>query len=176
MTNSRAPLKDTGAFRAGRRSAGFGRILDSIMHVGRDLLARNRQIARLEDEPANALGDLCRQLLDHRGEASGLALANEILSGYQPLSSDERLEFFGLLSGQFGPDPQAITDAAHAYRSKPEFETLSALAKAVEAPRQRLFRRLNMVPDGTSRLVRMRGHLVDVIQERPALRAVESDE
>ena len=102
-------------------------------------------------------------------------MANEILSGYQSLSPDERLEFFGLLSGQFGPDPQAITDAADAYRSKPEFQTLSALAKAVEAPRQRLFRRLNMVPDGTSWLVRMRGHLIDVIPERPDLRAVESD-
>ena len=65
--------------------------------------------------------------------------------------------------------------AADAYRSKPEFETLSALVKAVEAPRRRLFRRLNMVPDGTSRLVRMRGHLLEVIPERPDLRALESD-
>jgi len=175
MTNSGAPLKDSGTLRMRRRPAGFARILDSIMHVGRDLLARGRQSVRREDEPADALGDLCRQLLDHRGEASGLALANEILSGYYLLSPDERLAFFGLLSEQFGPDQQAITDAADAYSSKPEFETLSALAKAVEAPRRRLLRRLNMVPDGTSTLVSMRGHLLDVIPERPNLRSLESD-
>ena len=175
MTDSSRPLEDTGAFPKARRPTGFGRIVESIMHVGRDLLARTRQSDRSGDQPAQALGEHCRELLDHRGEASGLALANEILTDYQALSAEERLEFFELLNEEFEPDPQAITDAADAYRRQPAFETRSALAKAVEAPRQRLFRRLNMVPDGTSRLVRMRGDLLDVISERPDLRALDSD-
>ena len=175
MTDSSAPLQDTGTFRTGRRPASLARILESIMHVGRDVLARTRQSARREEKPADALFNLCRQLLDHRGEASGLALADEILSGYQALSPDQRLTFFEVLNGQLGPNPQAITDAADAYRSQPEFETLSALAKALEAPRRRLFRRLNMVPDGTGRLVSMRGDLLSVIQVRSDLRALESD-
>ena len=58
MTNSSSPLNDTGAFRTGRKSAGFRRILESIMHVGRDVLARRRQSARRDDEPAEALGTL----------------------------------------------------------------------------------------------------------------------
>ena len=169
------PLDDTGGFLMGSRPAGFRRILESIMHVGRDLLARTHQSTGPEDQPADTLIRLCRQILDHRGEVSGLALADEILSGYQALPPDERLAFFGLLSEQFEPDRQAIVDAAEAYRSNPEFDTRSVLAKAVEAPRLRLFRRLNMVPNGTSRLVAMRGHLLDVIQERPELRALESD-
>jgi len=175
MTDYIRPLEDTGTFPQIRRPTGFGRIVESIMHVGRDLLARTRQGTLSGDQPAEALGEHCRQLLDHRGEASGLALANEILSDYQLLSVDDRLRFFELLNEQFEPDPQAITDAAEAYRRAPAFETRSTLAKAVESPRQRLFRRLNMVPGGTSRLVRMRGDLLAVMNERPDLRALDSD-
>ena len=175
MTNSSVPSQDGGTLPAtGRRSA-FTRILESIMHVGRELLARGHDSASGEDEPADALGNLCRALLDHRGEASGLALAHEVLSGYQLLSTDERLRFFGLLSESFGPDPQAIMDAADAYRGNPEFGTLAALSKTVEAPRLRLLRRLNMVPDGTSMLVKMRGHLLNLVPDHPGLRAFESD-
>lgn len=175
MTNSSAPLEDTSAFRAVRKPRGFGRILESIVHVGRDLLARTRQGPVPEGDSAEALSQLCRELLEHRGEASGLALADEILSGYQTLSSEERGAFFGLLSEQFGPNQQTITDAASAYCKNPDFAALSALTKAVEAPRQRLFRRLNIVPGGTSKLVRMRAELLGVIDERPDLRALESD-
>ena len=175
MTNTRTPLEDTGAFATGRRPTGFGRILESIMHVGRGLLARKRQRALFGDQPAEALGERCRQLLDHRGEASGLALANEILADYKALSIDERLRFFDLLNEGFEADPQTIIEAADAFERRPAFETRSALAKAVEAPRQRLFRRLNMVPDGTSRLVKMRGDLLAVIDERPDLQALDSD-
>jgi malonyl-CoA decarboxylase len=154
---------------------GFGRILDSIMHVGRGLLARTRQNALAAEHPARALAEQCRALLDHRGEATGLALANEILSDYQALPADERLRFFELLSADFEADPQAIVTAAHAFESDASFENRAALAKAIEAPRQRLFRRLNMVPGGTSRLVKMRGDLLTVIDERPDLKALDSD-
>ena len=174
MTNTTTPLKDTGAFATGRRPTGFGRILESIMHAGRDLLTRTRHSAHPE-QSANALAERCRELLDHRGEASGLALAHEILIDYQALTGHERVRFFKLLNEDFEADPQAISDAAEAYRQQPAFETRSALARAVEAPRQRLFQRLNMVPDGTRRLVRMRGELLAVIDERPDLRALDAD-
>ena len=62
-----------------------------------------------------------------------------------------------------------------AYRTNPGFETHSALSKAVEAPRQRLIRRLNMTPGATRRLVSMRGHVLDVIDERPERLGVNSD-
>lgn len=175
MTNARTPLEDTGAFATGTRPTGFGRILESIMHVGRGLLARTRQSAVVADQPAQALAEQCRTLLDHRGEATGLALANEILADYEVLPGDERLRFFELLNEEFDADPQAIIEAADAFQRHAAFETRSALAKAIEAPRQRLFRRLNMVPDGTSRLVKMRGELLAVIDDRPDLEALDSD-
>ena len=117
----------------------------------------------------------CRALLNHRGEASGLALADEILRAYPNLSTDERIEWFRQLSEQFSPDPKTVGDAADAYRANPEFATLSALAKAVEAPRQKLLRRLNMAPGGTGRLVKIRGDLLEVLETHTELKPLDSD-
>jgi malonyl-CoA decarboxylase len=175
MTDSDTHLDETGSYRKVRRSATFGRILDSIVHAGRDLLARTHRRASVEDAPAEALAELCQQLLDHRGEASGLALASQILIHFQSLLADERLRFFEILNEQFEPNPKTIMDAANTYRDNPGFERRAALAKAVESPRQKLFRRLNMAPDGTLRLVRMRGHLLNLMEAQPELRAVDSD-
>lgn len=175
MTDTRTPLDDTGSFTAGTRPSGFGRVLESIMHVGRDLLARTRQNALGAEQPARVLAEQCAALLDHRGEATGLALANQILADYQALPVDERLKFFECLSKDFEADPKAIIEAARTFEIDTSFENRAVLAKAVEAPRQRLFRRLNMVPDGTSRLVKMRGELLSVIDERPDLKALDAD-
>lgn len=175
MNDTRTPIEDTGTFRASRSPGGFGRILDSIIDAGRDLLSRTRQGADNADGPAEALVLQCRALLNHRGEASGLALADEILRAYPALSQDERIAFFTQLSEQFGPDPKAIGDAADAYRTNPEFATLAALSKAIEAPRRKLLRRLNMAPGGTGRLVNLRGDLLEVIDGHPELKPLESD-
>lgn len=175
MTDSRSPLEETGVYATGPRSMGFGRIFESIMHVGRDLLARTRQSSLAAEHPAKALADQCRALLDHRGEATGLALANEILSSYQSLPADERLSFFERLSEDFDADPKMIIEAAKDFETDATLENRAALAKAIEAPRQRLFRRLNMVPDGTRRLVRMRGELLALLDEHPELKALDSD-
>lgn len=147
----------------------------SVMQAGRGLVALNRPGSPSAEEAPAALCDLCRQLVDHRGEASGLALASEILSRYQALSAEQRSAFFELLSERFEPDPKVIVDAADAYRASPRFETLAALAAAVESPRRELLRRLNMVPHGTAELVRMRGQLLTAVPKRPAVRALDSD-
>ena len=175
MTETRSPLEDSGIHAVRPRPMGFGRILESIMHAGRGLLARTRQNALAAEHPARALAEQCKALLDHRGEATGLALANEILAAYEALPADERLRFFQLLNEDFEADPQAIIDAGHAFEREASFENRSALAKAIEAPRQRLFRRLNMAPSGTSRLVKMRGDLLAIIDSHPDLAALDAD-
>ena len=175
MSTPNPHLDDTGAIRAVRRPDAFRRILSSILDAGRGLLPRTWNGDRAKDRPAEHLGALCRQLLDHRGEASGLALADEILSLYQKLSASDRLEFFELLVAQFEADHETIANAAKAYLDAADATTLAALAKAVEAPRRKLFRRLNMVPDGIGRLVKLRSDLLNVLGERPHLRPLDTD-
>ena len=124
---------------------------------------------------AGLLTALCRELLEHRGEATGLALAAEVARIYRELDADERRVFFDSLLTEFGVDDDAIHAAAESYRENPDFQHLSSLSKAVEAPRQKLFRRINTATGGTATLVAMRGHLQDLLGESPELRAVDSD-
>ena len=169
------PVDTEGAVQAGRRPATLGRLLGSIMRVGRELLARTRSGDLDAASSGAALAGLCRTLLEHRGEASGLALADEILSGYKALPAAEREAFFDDLNKEFAPDQSAILTAAEAYRLDPRFETLAGLASAIEAPRLKLFEQLNTAPGGTGRLVAMRADLLDLLARQPDLRSIESD-
>lgn len=172
MANENAHTDVSGSFRTQRR-AGFREILEQIMRVGRELLGRTRNGAA--DLPAEDLIALCRELLDRRGQASGLALADEILSGYQRLSSEQKSSFLGRIGEDFGPDRDAIVAAADTYKLTPSFENLSALTKAIEAPRLKLFRRLNTAPGGIGRLVTMRADVLDLLETAPQLRPLEAD-
>jgi malonyl-CoA decarboxylase len=153
----------------------LGRTLGSVMEAGREILARSRRGVPSVANSAPALIDLCRELIDHRGEASGLALASEIIAGYQQLPEVERQAFFAGMVAEFDVDSGLIVEAAQQYRDKPDLEELLNLTRAVEAPRQKLFRRINMAPDGTRTLVAMRGHLLPLLRESPDLRAIDSD-
>ena len=158
----------------------FGRTLNSVVDVGRELLARRRRAQQQEAEPeparsADVLASRCEDLLEHRGEASGLALASEIVSGYQQLPVDQRLPFFERLARDFEVDRDAIFAAVERYREADDLDSLWSLGRAVEAPRQKLFRRINTAPEGTRTLVTMRGHLLELLRDNPGLRGVEAD-
>jgi malonyl-CoA decarboxylase len=159
------------------RMTTLSRTLSSVLEVGRDLLARRRQTFP-EPEAVNtpeSLIKLCTALLEHRGEASGLALASEVVQGYQALPSDHRLEFFMRLAHDFEVDREKLIEAFERYKSSGELENLWSVNRVLEAPRQKLFRRINTAPEGTSTLVKMRGHLLDMLRAHPELRGVESD-
>jgi malonyl-CoA decarboxylase len=153
----------------------LGRTLGSVMEAGREILARRRRGAPPIANSAAALVDLCRELQDHRGEASGLALAGEIIVGYRLLPEPARRTFFASLVAEFDVDSELIVEAAQQYRDHPDLEGLWNLTRAVEAPRQKLFRRINMAPDGTRTLVAMRGHLLQLLKAHPEFRAIDSD-
>ena len=94
----------------------LGRTLGSVMEAGREILARRRRGAPPIANSAAALVDLCRELQDHRGEASGLALAGEIIVGYRLLPEPARRAFFASLVAEFDVDSELIVEAAQQYR------------------------------------------------------------
>lgn len=153
----------------------LGRALNSVMEVGRDLLAKRGLVSPPGASTHEALLAMCRELLDHRGEASGLALAGDILDTYQGLEENGRLQFFFSLAREFEVDPEQVKSAAAAYNAKPTPQNLSAISKAVEAPRLKLFRRINMTPGGTRLLVAMRGQLLALLRDHPELASVDAD-
>lgn len=154
---------------------GLGAMLGSVMDVGREVLAKRGLVTPAGATPYESLLGQCRELLHHRGEASGLALAGGILKQYELLTHDERLAFFRVLANEFEVDTAQAQKAAQAYCDNPGTEQLGAISRAVEAPRQKLFRRVNMAPGGTAALVVMRGHLRTLLRENPDLKPVDSD-
>jgi len=154
--------------------AALERTFHSVLEAGREILAR-RRISATPAQSLEALLERCEQLLDHRGEASGLALASEITAAYSGLPESDREAFFLRLLSDFGVDRQRILAAMEQYRAEDDYAQLAEIARSVEAPRQKLFRRINMAPDGTATLVAMRGHLLQVLRARPELKPVDAD-
>ena len=154
-------------------TGGLSGLLSSVISAGRDILARRRQNSL--EAPSSDLLAKSKQLIHHRGEASGLALAYEVVADYQALDDANRLLFFEALADDFSADSDAVLAAADGYKRNPTEANLSALARAAEAPRIKLFRRMNMAPDATPVLVKMRGAMIQALDDLPQLKAVETD-
>ena len=102
----------------------------------------------------------CHALLSERGEASGASLAREALADYHALAGASIDAFFDMLGEEFSPEPKSVWRVAEEYRNDPSPQNLIRLQDVVEAPRQELFRRLNMAPGGTATLVQMRRRML----------------
>ncbi len=118
---------------------------------------------------------LCHSLLSERGEVSGSRLAAEALDAYQALDERGRRAFFESLVREFSPDPEQVGEAGDAYRSDPSSANLARLQKVVEPPRQELFRRLNLAPDGTRILVSMRSQVLQESDQAARLKPIAAD-
>ena len=151
----------------------FGELLQSISDRGRALLDRSRRVdsgTRSED-----FVELCEELLSGRGEASGVALAREILARYEDLTIGPRIAFFEALGSRFGFDRERLQSAIAVWQRSPSDEAAAEIHAAAEPRRQELFRRLNLAPNGTAALVRMREQLLDAMDHREDLAAVDAD-
>src|SRR5262249_9339114 len=127
----------------------FGELLQTISERGRALLAGDRRgeaSARSE-----SLVELCEDLLSGRGEASGVALAREIIGRYSALTIGPRIAFFEALAQRFGTDAERVERAIDAWRAAPTDATAADLHAASEPRRQELFRRLIWRPAAQER-------------------------
>jgi len=145
-------------------------VIDSVADRGRDLLnlkSSGKASANVEK--------LCRALLSEKGEASGTALAREVVQTYANMGEEDRVDFFEMLSFVFGPDEDAIIAAADEFKASRKVDDYLALARAVEPARQRLFRRINIAPNGIVALVTMRADLLRIIKQQPRFKPVDVD-
>lgn len=155
-------------------SSFFGDMLQSIAERGRSLIESARGRETHETRSENLI-QLCEDLLSGRGEASGVALAREILGHYAEMTTGPRIAFFEALATRFGPDRARLDAAIAAWSADPSDAVAAELHVAAEPRRQELFRRLNLAPNGTVALVRMREQLLDALDHREDLAAVDSD-
>ncbi|REF68942.1 MULTISPECIES: malonyl-CoA decarboxylase [Paracoccus] len=155
------------------RPAFLGELFEVLTNRGRRLLGRRGAGAATESPDLCELGEA---LLSRRGEASGVAIAQDLLAAFEDADEATRLAFLHDLAERFGPDPAVVRAALEAVQRDPE-DTLAieALHEATEPRRQELLRRLNLAPGGTAALVRMREELLAHLEDNPALRRVDLD-
>lgn len=155
------------------RPAFLGELFEVLTNRGRRLLGRRGAGAATESPDLCELGEA---LLSRRGEASGVAIAQDLLAAFEDADEATRLAFLHDLAERFGPDPAAVRAALEAVQRDPEDAlAIEALHEATEPRRQELLRRLNLAPGGTAALVRMREELLAHLKGNPALRRVDLD-
>jgi malonyl-CoA decarboxylase len=139
---------------------------------------RGRAWARFKrDEPLGvaALIELSQKLLKGRGEASGAATARAILDGFASLSEADKRVFLLAVTERLVADVGALSAAARAFLDAPDAASAAKLFERAEPPRQELIRRLNLAPDGTLALVKMREVLLDEMRKHPELDLFDRD-
>ena len=154
-------------------NAFFSDLLASISERGRTLLRRGGPPDAKQD--TSELIELCEALLSGRGEASGIAIAREVLDRYRQLDAAGRLAFFETLARSYGPDRERLSQAIETWRAQPSDEDASDLHFASEPRRQELIRRLNRAPGGTSELVALRADLLGLLNRHRDLAALDRD-
>jgi malonyl-CoA decarboxylase len=154
-------------------NAFFSDLLASISERGRTLLRRGGPSDTKQD--ASDLIELCEALLSGRGEASGTAMAREVLDHYRDLDEAGRISFFTTLARSYGPDREKLAQAIESWRAQPNDDDASDLHFSSEPRRQELIRRLNRAPGGTSALVAMRADLLPLMKGHKDLAALDRD-
>ena len=158
----------------------FQDMLGQIAERGRTLIDSSvvpaiGRVGRRSAKPQTGIADLSRALLSGRGEASGVALAKQVLDLYGSLSVEEQASFFRRLAQDFGPDLERLKAVWSMYETEQSAASLQALLRAVEPPRQELFRRLNLAPGGTRALVAMREDILKHGAEDEEIASVGDD-
>ena len=157
-------------------NAFFSDLLASISERGRTLLRRVGSSDAKQD--ASDLIELCEALLSGRGEASGTAMAREVLDRYHDLDDAGRLAFFESLTRDFGPDRERLAQAIESWRDaaerrrrqRPAF-CLRAAAAGTDPPAQPRARRHQRAGGDARRSARRHERRQGSCRARPRRRA-----
>ena len=152
----------------------FSDLLASIAERGRSVLKLTAWPRDAENQAAS-LVEMCEALLTGRGEASGVALASEILARYRGLAEAEKGMLFRALADDFGPDRSRVENMLARFVDRSDEAAASDIHYASEPRRQDLFRRLNHALGGTAALVSMRSDLLEAMREDRSLAVVDRD-
>ncbi|MBT8614241.1 malonyl-CoA decarboxylase [Polynucleobacter paneuropaeus] len=130
-------------------------------------IAKARNLSRVN----NAV----KRMISERGESNAVSMADDVVNGYRKLSKDQHVAFFTFLFEKLNPDTDLVMTAAQNFAADSNARNYIRLQRVVESPRQELFRRLNRASKGTAAVVQMRRDLLQVLDKKPELTAVDFD-
>jgi len=116
-----------------------------------------------------------RRLISGRGESNALSMADDVVNNYRKLTKDQYVSFFTFLFEKLNPEADAVLKAAQNFVADSSARNYIQLQKITESPRQEFFRRLNRASQGTAAVVEMRRDLLQLLDKKPELAAVDFD-
>lgn len=116
-----------------------------------------------------------KRLISERGESNAVSMADDVVINYRKLTKDQHIPFFTYLFEQLNPQVDAVLKAAQNYAAESSARNYIKLQKVFESPRQELFRRLNRASHSTAAVVQMRRDLLQILDKKPELAAVDFD-
>jgi malonyl-CoA decarboxylase len=116
-----------------------------------------------------------KRLISERGESNALSMADDVVNNYRKLSKDQYVSFFTFLFEKLNPQADAVLKAAQNFVADSSARNYIQLQKVSESPRQEFFRRLNRASQGTAAVVQMRRDLLQLLDKKPELAAVDFD-
>ncbi len=116
-----------------------------------------------------------KRLISERGESNAVSMADDVVNNYRKLAKDQHIPFFTYLFEKLNPDGDDVLKAAQNFAAESTARNYIKLQKVSESPRQELFRRLNRAGHGTAAVVQMRRDLLQILDKKPELAAVDFD-
>ena len=116
-----------------------------------------------------------KRLISERGESNAVSMADDVVSNYRRLAKDQQIPFFTYLFEKLNPQADEVLKAAQNFAAEANARNYIRLQKVSESPRQEFFRRLNRASDGTAAVVQMRRDLLQLLEKKPELTAVDFD-
>ncbi|QWE20126.1 malonyl-CoA decarboxylase [Polynucleobacter sp. AP-Kolm-20A-A1] len=116
-----------------------------------------------------------KRLISERGESNAVSMADDVVNNYRKLGKDQHTPFFTYLFEKLNPQADAVLKAAQNFAAESNARNYIRLQKVSESPRQEFFRRLNRASHGTASVVQMRRDLLQILEKKPELTAVDFD-
>ena len=147
------------------------KIISSIADAGQKLFKK----PKIKSDDLDSIINLCDELLSNKGIVFGITVARDITNLYQELSHENKLIFFKKINEKYKPNYEEVDSTIKLYSQSRDEKSLSKLFVAAEGKRRELFRRMNIAPNGTAIIVKMREDLLSLIEKNKELIYLDSD-
>ena len=147
------------------------KILSLIADTGQKLFKKSD----IKKNDLDSIIKLCDELLSNKGMVFGITVARDITNLYQDLSQENKLRFFKKIDEKYKANDNEVNEAIKVYSQSQNEKNLSKLFITAEGKRRELFRRMNIAPNGTSIIVKLREDLLNFLNDNKDLEYLDFD-
>jgi malonyl-CoA decarboxylase len=147
------------------------KILSLIADTGQKLFKKSN----IKKDDLNSIIKLCDELLSNKGMVFGITVARDITNLYQDLSPENKLQFFKKINEKYKANSNEVNESIKIYSRSQNENNLSKLFITAEGKRRELFRRMNIAPNGTAIIVKLREDLLYFLKNNKDLEYLDFD-